>query len=320
MFNEKTILVTGGTGTIGQFLVQKLTGTGCKRIVVFSRDENKQFFMQQQYSDKRIEYVLGDVRDYQRLENALFGVDYVIHAAALKQVPMAEINPMEAVEINIVGTHNVLYGSARQQVKKVVCLSTDKSVAPSNCMGMTKGVCERLITSSARLYSNLDAVCVRLGNVLGSRGSVIQLWKKQIEQNRTITLTDERMTRFVMTYEDVFRLLMHAFAAGAKGEIIIPNVKACRILDLAKVVCLYYGLDVKKNMLITGARPGEKLYEELFTIEEMQFIYQNDTYYHIGNQKGCWIADTTPYRSDKCTPLDCNELEELLRGNNILKI
>ena len=264
--------------------------------------------------------MIGDVRDYQRLESALFGVNYVIHAAALKQVPMAEMNPMEAVATNIVGTHNVLCGSAHQQVEKVVCLSTDKSVAPSNCMGMTKGIGERLIRSSTRLYSNLDAVCVRLGNVLDSRGSVIPLWKNQIEKNQSITLTDERMTRFIMTYEDVFQLLVHAFTTGEKGEVIISNMKACRILDLAKTVCLHYGLNVEKNILITGSRPGEKLYEELFSPEEMQFIYQNDTYYHIGNQKVCWVTDTTPYRSDKCTLLDCNELEELLRKNNILKV
>lgn len=314
----KTILITGGTGTIGSFLVKQLLQTNCKRVIIFSRDEAKQFFMQQQHSDKRIEYIIGDVRDLQRLENALYGVDYVVHAAAMKHVPIAEKNPIEAVETNIIGTHNVLLGSVRQKVKKVVCLSTDKAVSPSNCMGMTKGISERLIQTFTSSSALTKVICVRLGNVLGSRGSVIPLWQEQIASCRKITLTDARMTRFVMTYNDVFQLLMHAFSSGINGEIIVPHMAACNIIDLAKTLCFHYGLDIEKDILVTGLRPGEKLYEELFTTEELPNIYKNGDYYHIGTSDHGFDASLIPCRSDKCILLSSTELDKILRENHLL--
>lgn len=318
MFSCKTIFITGGSGTIGQFIVKKLISTDCKKIIIFSRGEDKQFSMQQCFSDKRIEYVIGDVRDYQRLESVLWNVDYVIHAAAIKHVPISEKNPMEAVETNIIGTNNLILASIRQNVKKVVCLSSDKAVAPSNCMGMTKGISERLVRSSIHPSSMTEIVCVRLGNVLGSRGSVIPLWKKQIKEYGKITVTNEQMTRFIMTYDDVFQLLNHAFNFGKNGEIIVSNMKACNIMDLAKTVCHNFGLESDKAILITGARPGEKLYEELFSQEELPLVYQNNTYYHIGFVNLQTDVSTIPSRSDNVVLLLQKELDIILKTNHIL--
>lgn len=318
LFSDKTILITGGTGTLGSYFAEQLLRTNCKRIIIFSRDENKQFLMQQQYKDKRVEYVIGDIRNLQRIESALCDVDYVIHAAAMKHVPIAEMHPMEAVETNIIGTQNVLLGCIHKKVKTVVCLSTDKAISPTNCMGMTKGISERVMRSFACSSDSTNIICVRLGNVLGSRGSVIPLWRVQIAKHGKITLTDKKMTRFIMTYNEVFQLVEHAFANGCNGEIVVPHLAACNINDMARVVCMHYGLDADKDILVTGLRPGEKLYEELFTVEELTCIYQNDKYYHIGSASSDVVFSAIPYRSDNYPLLSSDELDMILRENHLL--
>ena len=317
MFSEKTILITGGTGTIGQYLVEKIIMSGCKKVIIFSRDEEKQYNMKQQFLDKKIQYIIGDIRDCQRLDNVLVGVDFVIHTAAIKQVPVAENNPMEAVLTNIIGTHNVITSSIRQGVKKVVCMSTDKAVNPTNCMGMSKGISERLVKAIHDSSGVTEIVCVRLGNVLGSRGSVIPLWKKQIEKIKKITLTDQNMTRFIMTTEEVYQLLVHALSNGKNSETIFLNMKACSIYDLAKVICEKYELDKKNDIQITGLRPGEKLFEELYSEEEAPYIYENNGYYHIGF-KPCQKIPHIECKSNTCNLLTLTEIKNILMKNHLL--
>ena len=260
MLEGKRILITGGTGSIGSYITQKLCMLNVQKIIIFSRDEEKQYFMKQHIDDSKVEYVIGDIRDFYRLNSALSDVDYVIHAAAMKQVPIAETNPIEAVSTNIIGTENILRCSIQQQVKKVICLSSDKAISPSNCMGMTKGICERLVRSS-KLNMKTKISCVRLGNVLGSKGSVIPTWKNQIAQKQSISLTDKGMTRFIMTMEDAYQLVMHAMQSGQHREIIFPIMKSCRIHDLAKAICIHYNMDVERTIHIIGIREGEKLYD-----------------------------------------------------------
>lgn len=317
MFSGKTILITGGTGTIGQYMVEKIILSRCKKLIVFSRDEEKQFYMQQQYMDERLKFVIGDIRDYRHLESVLLGVDYVIHTAAIKQVPVAEKNPMEAVLTNIIGTYNVILSSIQQRVKKVVCLSTDKAVNPTNCMGMSKGISERLVKSALGASEVTDIVCIRLGNVLGSRGSVIPLWKKQIEKANRITLTDKTMTRFIMTNKEVYQLLEYSLLHGNCGETIFLNMKACSIYDLAKIICLKYGLDVQNDIQITGLRPGEKLFEELYSAEEAPYVYKNGIYYHIGIEKFHSNFGIT-YKSNDSKLLTTSELEDILVKNHLI--
>lgn len=311
MFTNKIILVTGGTGTIGSFLVRKLIETKCKKIIVFSRDENKQFELKNIYSDLRIEYIIGDVRNYQSVESAARNIDYIIHTAAMKHVPIAEENPLETSLTNIIGTNNIINAAIRQHVRKVICISTDKAVFPSNCMGMTKGIAERLVKTSIRNNCTTEIVAIRLGNVIGSRGSVISIWNVQMTNSKKITLTSEKMTRFIMTLDDVFNLLMHAISNGNSGEIIISNMAVCRISDLARCFCRHYGLSYENDVIISGPRKGEKEFEEAFSSEEIAYLYQVDGYYHIGIEKQANCISV--YRtSHEYTPMNIDELDNLL--------
>ena len=315
MLKEKSVLITGGTGSIGNYIVPKICALNPRKVIVFSRDEEKQYNMKQRITTSQIEYITGDIRDYNRLGSAFYDVDYVIHTAAMKQVPIAENNPVEAVLTNVIGTENVLRCAIQQNVQKVICLSSDKAISPANCMGMTKGICERLVRSSnPNLFTSI--CCVRLGNVLGSRGSVLPTWKNQISQTHTITLTSEEMTRFVMSFEDVYELIMHAIQFGQHGEIVFSKMKSCCILDLAKVVCKYYNLNWKKDIRITGIREGEKLYEEIISEEERNHIYKNNGYYHISdniNQSDIYI----PRKSNECLLMTIEELTSLLAENDL---
>lgn len=263
MLEGKRILVTGGTGSIGSYIIQRICEMNVQKVIVFSRDEEKQYFMKQQIDSPKVDYIIGDIRDFYRLSSIFCGIDYVIHAAAMKQVPIAETNPIETVFTNIIGTENILRCSIQQQIERVICLSSDKAISPSNCMGMTKGICERLIRS---LNSNMKTTvcCVRLGNVLGSKGSVIPTWKNQISQMHSISLTSMEMTRFIMSLDETYQLIMHALQFGQHGEIIFSNMKSCRIHDLAKAMCMYYNLDAKKTIHITGIREGEKIVRRNF--------------------------------------------------------
>lgn len=285
MFNNKTILITGGTGTIGSFVLSKLVRTKCKKIIILSRDEDKQFKMQNLYQDKRIEYIIGDIRNYQLVESTCSGVDYVIHAAAMKHVSIAEKNPFEATLTNIIGTNNIITASIKQHVNKVIYISTDKTIYPSSCMGMTKGIAERLVKNSVNFKHKTDVIAIRLGNVIGSRESVITIWKEQMLHNQKITLTSENMTRFIMTNDEVYNLLLHAISKGNAGEVIVSKMAVCNLSDLAKCFCKHYKLSYDTDVIISGIRKGEKMFEEIFSSEEIEYLYQVDNYYHISNEK-----------------------------------
>lgn len=315
MLEGKRILVTGGTGSIGSYIIQRICDMNVQKVIVFSRDEEKQYFMKQQIDSSKVDYIVGDIRDFYRLSSIFYGIDYVVHAAAMKQVPIAETNPIETVSTNIIGTENVLRCSIQQQIEGVVCLSSDKAVSPSNCMGMTKGICERLIRSS-NTDMKTKVSCVRLGNVLGSKGSVIPTWKNQISQTHSISLTSIDMTRFIMSLEETYQLIMHALQFGQHGEIVFSNMKSCRIHDLAKAVCMYYGLEAEKYIHITGIREGEKLYEEIFSEEEKKRIYENNGYYHISNTinpSDLYI----PRKSSEAKLMTVEQLIDLLTDNHL---
>lgn len=315
MLNGKRILITGGTGSIGNYIISKMCSTNVQSIIVFSRDEEKQYYMKQKIIDPRVEYIIGDIKDYHRVNSALYDVDYVIHAAAMKQVPIAEANPIEAVATNIMGTENVLRCSIQHKVEKVICLSSDKAISPSNCMGMTKGICERLVRSfNPSVKTKIS--CVRLGNVLGSKGSVIPTWKEQISQAHSILLTDINMTRFIMTLDNVYQLIMHAIQFGQHREIIFSNMKSCNIHDLAKAMCICYGLSLEETVHIIGVREGEKLYEEIFSEEEKNHIYENNGYYHISRDVYP-LALQIPRKSDECKIMTVEQLINLLADNDL---
>lgn len=315
MLEGKQILVTGGTGSVGKYIIQKICETNIKKVIVFSRDEEKQYYMKQQIADPRIDYIIGDIRDFYRLNSIFNGIDYVIHAAAMKQVPIAETNSIEATYTNIIGTENVLRCSVQHQVEKVICLSSDKAISPSNCMGMTKGICERLIRcSNSNVKTKMS--CVRLGNVLGTKGSVIPTWKTQISQTQSISLTSKGMTRFIMSLEEVYQLILHALQLGRHGEIIFSNMKSCCMLDLAKAMCEYYNLDFEKSIHIIGVREGEKLYEEIFSEEEKKHIYIIKGYYHISNS-ACPIDLKIPRKSDEAELMSVEQLIDLLTVNHL---
>lgn len=236
--------------------------------------------MQKRFMNKNIEYYIGDVRDYGRILYLLDGVDYVIHTAAMKQVPIVENNPLEATEINIMGTENIIRASEYQHVEKVICFSSDKAVNPVNCMGMTKAIVERMIKNKNH---GVDVIGIRLGNVLNTNGSVFDLWNKQIEKNRKITLTSKQMTRYFMRKKDVYDLVLHALKYGKKSEIIFSKMKIGCMYDVAKQICKLNGLG-EDNIEIIGIRSGEKLKEEIFSSEEEKNIYVNKGYYHISTK------------------------------------
>ena len=284
MIAGSTILITGGTGFIGRCLVKSFCEQNPKKIIVFSRDEEKHFHMKQKCENPVVQFVVGDIRDRTRLDSVLNGVDYVFHTAAMKQVPIAEDNPFEAVMTNIIGTYNVIQASIHNNVKKVLCISSDKAVLPTNCMGMTKGISEKLV-KEYRNAKSTEVVVVRLGNVLGSSGSVIPVWEKQIREKNQIALTSVDMTRFVMSIDEVRDLILHTLEHAQNGEIVFSHMEACRIVDLAHIICAKHNLDCDKDIKIIGIRKGEKTYEELFTEEEAEYIYELNGYFHISTEK-----------------------------------
>lgn len=316
MFDRKTIFITGGTGTLGRFFVEEILKSLCKKIIVFSRDEDKQFQMKNAFNDERLDFIVGDVRNYQLLCSLLSDVDILIHTAAIKQVPIAEKNPIEASLTNIMGTNNIISAAVLCRVKKVICISSDKAVSPANCMGMSKGIAERLIKSNRSRET--DVVAIRLGNVLGSRGSVIPLWIKQINNGEILTLTNDKMTRFIMTKADVYALLLHSIERGKNGEIIVAPMSVCKISDLAISFCDHFNLNFTKDFKMVGIRLGEKMYEELFSQEELDFVYCNDSYFHISTRRQPKrlhiFCSSTDY-----TPITVSEITHILELNGIYK-
>lgn len=288
MFKGKTLMITGGTGSFGNAVLNRFLHTEIGEIRVFSRDEKKQDDMRHEFQAKmpeyadKIKFYIGDVRDIQSVRNAMHGVDYIFHAAALKQVPSCEFFPMEAVKTNVIGTDNVLTAAIEEGVKSVICLSTDKAAYPVNAMGITKALEERVAVSKARTVDpkKTKICCTRYGNVMCSRGSVIPLWINQIRNDQPITLTDPNMTRFIMSLEEAVDLVIFAFEHGTSGDILVQKAPACTIQAQAEAVCELFGGD-KSKIKIIGIRHGEKMYETLLTNEECAKAVDMGNFYRI---------------------------------------
>ncbi|MFH4896443.1 polysaccharide biosynthesis protein [Vibrio diabolicus] len=282
MFDGKVLLITGGTGSFGNAVLDRFLDTDIKEIRIFSRDEKKQDDMRKKYNDDKLKFYIGDVRDYQSVLNATRGVDYIYHAAALKQVPSCEFYPLEAVKTNVLGTENVLEAAIANNVERVVCLSTDKAVYPINAMGISKAMMEKVIVAKSRNleHTNTTICATRYGNVMASRGSVIPLFLRQIINGQPITITDPNMTRFMMTLNDAVDLVLHAFVNGTNGDIFVQKAPAATIDVLVQALLRITHKDEQKVNVI-GTRHGEKLYEALCSREEMFVAQDQGNYYRI---------------------------------------
>ena len=291
-FKNKTLLITGGTGSFGKAVLKRFLDSELKEIRIFSRDEKKQDDLRKQINNSKVKFYIGDVRDKSSISNAMVGVDYIFHAAALKQVPSCEFFPLEAVKTNILGTENVLEAAIQHKVKKVICLSTDKAVYPINAMGMTKAVMEKVMVARSRNLSEEDTVLcgTRYGNVMASRGSVIPLFVEQIKAGNPLTITNPEMTRFMMTLNDAVDLVLYAFEHGKQGDIFVQKAPAATIEILAKALLKLYKADNKIQVI--GTRHGEKLFESLVSKEEMVHAIDHGDYY-------CLPADTRDLNYDQ---------------------
>ncbi|NQX40310.1 UDP-glucose 4-epimerase [Pedobacter steynii] len=282
MFQDKILLITGGTGSFGNAVLNRFLHTDhFKEIRIFSRDEKKQDDMRNQLKNEKLKFYIGDVRDYSSIERAMHGVDYVFHAAALKQVPSCEFFPLEATKTNVFGTQNVIDAAVVNKVSKVICLSTDKAAYPINAMGISKALMEKVaIAASRNIIDNTTTVCLtRYGNVMASRGSVIPLFLKQIKEGKTITITDPKMTRFLMSLEEAVELVLFAFEHGNQGDLFVNKAPAGTIGDLAQALKELCNADNKIDVI--GTRHGEKLYETLCTREEMTKAQDMGEFYRI---------------------------------------
>lgn len=281
VFKNKTLLITGGTGSFGNAVLNRFLETDIKEIRIFSRDEKKQDDMRNQLKNEKVKFYIGDVRDYNSIEKAMRGVDYVFHAAALKQVPSCEFFPLEAARTNVFGTQNTIDAAVANKVKRIICLSTDKAAYPINAMGISKALMEKVAVAASRNIPNDETiVCLtRYGNVMASRGSVIPLFVKQIEENVPLTVTDPKMTRFLMSLEDAVDLVLFAFQHGNQGDLFVNKAPASTIGDLAVAVKEIF--NAKNDIKVIGTRHGEKLYETLCTREEMQKAEDMGNFYRI---------------------------------------
>ena len=281
IFRNKSILITGGTGSFGSTICKYFLKENVGQIKIFSRDEKKQAEMRSSTNDKRISFYIGDVRDYESTLEACEDVDYIFHAAALKQVPSCEFHPLEAVKTNILGTENILQASLKNNVKKVILLSTDKAVYPINAMGISKAMMEKLMLSKSLINKNKKIIfaATRYGNVMCSRGSVIPLFVKQIKENQPLTITDPNMTRFLMSLDEAVNLVFHAFENAKSGDIFIQKSSACTIRDL--VIALKEIFNHKIDDVIIGTRNGEKLYESLLSREEMARVEDQGKFFKL---------------------------------------
>jgi len=291
IFKDKILLITGGTGSFGNAVLNRFLDTDIGEIRIFSRDELKQddmrHFYQREYSEysNKLKFFIGDVRDPQSIRKVMYGVDYIFHAAALKQVPSCEFFPIEAVKTNVLGTENVLQTAIEAQVKKVICLSTDKAAYPVNAMGTSKAMMEKVITAKARMISpnKTSICCTRYGNVLCSRGSVIPLFISQIKENKPLTITEPSMTRFVMSLEEAVELVVYAFQNAESGDIMVQKAPACTIEVLAQAVKELFHSNVETKVI--GIRHGEKMYETLLTNEECAHAVDMGGFYRVPADK-----------------------------------
>ena len=286
IFAGKTLMITGGTGSFGNAVLNRFLRTDIGEIRIFSRDEKKQDDMRHEYQVKypdvahKIKFFIGDVRDLQSCRNAMPGVDYIFHAAALKQVPSCEFFPMEAVKTNVIGTDNVLTAAIEAGVGAVICLSTDKAAYPINAMGTTKAVEEKIAVAKSRYSGKTKICCTRYGNVMCSRGSVIPLWIEQIRNGNPVTLTEPTMTRFIMSLDEAVDLVLFTFEHGTSGDILVQKAPACTIQTQAEAVCELFGGD-KEKIRVIGIRHGEKMYETLLTNEECAHAIDMGDFYRV---------------------------------------
>ena len=289
MFKSKTIMITGGTGSFGNAVLNRFLATGIKEIRIFSRDEKKQDDMRHDFQlrmpkvSEKIKFFIGDVRDIASVKNAIYGVDYIFHAAALKQVPSCEFFPMEAVKTNVIGTDNVLTAAIKEGVKSAICLSTDKAAYPVNAMGTSKAMMEKVIVAKSRTVppDRTKICCTRYGNVMCSRGSVIPLWIQQMREGKPITITEPKMTRFIMSLDEAVDLVLFAFEHGVSGDILVQKAPACTIETLAQAVKELFDPKDKTGIKVIGIRHGEKMYETLLTNEESAHAIDLGNFYRV---------------------------------------
>ena len=330
MFKNKIILITGGTGSFGNAVIKKFLNLRVKEIRIFSRDEKKQDDMRKKYHETKLKFYIGDVRDYNSVNNAIKGCDYVFHAAALKQVPSCEFYPMEAVKTNILGTENVLDSAINSKVKKVIVLSTDKAVYPINAMGISKAMMEKVSIQKSLTNKNTIINIVRYGNVIASRGSIVPLFVDQIINKKPLTVTDPNMTRFMMTLQDAVNLVLYAFKFGKSGEIFVQKAPSTDLKTLAEAVKNLFKTP-KHPIHVIGTRHGEKLFEVLLSREEMSRARELEKYYSItpdlrdlnyekfvevGEKK---ISVSKEYNSHNTYHLNMQQTQKLLMKSNYVK-
>lgn len=331
MFDNKVLMITGGTGSFGHTVLKRFLSTGVREIRIFSRDEKKQEEMRIALNDSKLKFYIGDVRDHDSVSQAMKGVDYVFHAAALKQVPSCEFYPMEAVRTNVLGTENVMNAATSSGVKRVVVLSTDKAVYPINAMGISKALAEKLMVAKARTQRDNETVlcATRYGNVMASRGSVIPLFVSQLKDGMALTLTDPNMTRFLMSLEDSVDLVLYAFEHGKQGDLFVQKAPACTVGDLAKALKKIFKKD--NPVRVIGTRHGEKLYESLISREEMAKATDMGGYYRIpadnrdlnyaqyfseGEER---VSQLDDYTSHNTARLDVEQITQLLLKLDYIK-
>ena len=329
-FSDKVLLITGGTGSFGNAILRRFLSTDIREIRIFSRDEKKQDDMRKQYNNPKIKFHIGDVRDSQSVINAVRGVDYIFHAAALKQVPSCEFHPLEAVKTNVLGAENILEAAIQCNVKRVIVLSTDKAVYPINAMGISKAMMEKVAVAKSRNSGETVINITRYGNVMASRGSVIPLFMEQIDAGKPITITDPNMTRFMMTLEDAVDLVLFAFEHGQQGEIFVQKAPAATIETLVKALTNLVNKP-EYPMQVIGTRHGEKLYEVLLSREEMVGAVDLDNYYRVPPDLRdlnydkfvefgqIEISNAVDYNSHNTNRLDISSMQVLLRKLDFLK-
>jgi len=330
MLKNKKLLITGGTGSFGKAVLNRFIDSNIDQIIVFSRDEKKQEDLRRTYKSEKLSFYIGDVRDKDSIISASRGVDFIFHAAALKQVPSCEFFPLEAVKTNILGTENVLEAAIQNSVKKVVCLSTDKAVYPINAMGISKAMMEKVLVAKSRNSNETIISATRYGNVLGSRGSVLPLFLEQVTNNIPITITDPKMTRFVMSLDEAVELVMFAFKEAKNGDIFVQKAPACTIQNMSEA-CLNIINKIDYPIKNIGTRHGEKLYETLCSKEELYMAEDLGKYYRIPSdnrdlnyddffEKGQIEVDTMKdFNSHNAVQLDTKELTKILSEEKLFK-
>jgi len=321
-FKEKTILITGGSGSIGSYLMDELLKTECKAIRILTNSEYELFRVQKKYGqNKKLRFLLGDVRDKERLVVATNGVDIVFHAAALKHVPLCEFNPFDAIQTNVIGTQNTIEACIYSNVEKFVFISTDKAVDPLSTLGTTKLLAERLVISGMAYRKSLTKpimYCIRFGNVIGTRGSVLELFLDQVKKNESLTLTNKKMTRFTMTKKEVVDLILSTVNIAKGGEIFVLKMKSMRILDLAKAVIALYSKNPAKHKIIeTGIREGEKLHESLITKDEITKFKEFNGMYVLpppnSNEYKKLSSLKTSYSSEQSKLMTIDEIKKMIK-------